>query len=442
MEHLPQEMTRTDAMESRLAGYLCVAGFLLHMVLSDPLLRALGVNYSGEEGHFYEKIHPGTALIFLSLLVVLLKHANPAGEILAIIRRHTAFASLFCVYVLAFFYMVARSGFAGLAFIIDCHMAAVICAIVLSYAPLSLCRKAVHMFVSMGILNALLGIAEAVFRFRLFDYNQGWYVLQEDYFRASAFMGHPLDNAIFTSVAVFVVMAMPYGKLLKALAVSILLLSLLAFGGRSALLFSFTGMAVLACAGLKGIMALRQLSLMRVLSLAAFTVAGIACFAAVICYALKAGLGERIMASAFWDKSADSRRLVFMVFRYMTPEEILFGVSPQRVMDIVYRMNLVIPLVNIENPWIMMLMQFGAILFSFWFLATLAFIRALIKHQSLALQMAVIAYFAIASTSNSFGRKDPNYAIMVCAVVCAGRSMKSRESTDQSECISSPPEFA
>src|SRR5215472_9658104 len=104
------------------AAFLCFAGIILHILLSDPLLNALGIHYSGEEGHFYEKIHPGTILIFISFFMWLARGFTPVEKAVALYRQQKIFCLLLALYVILFFYMAARSGFAGLAFIIDTHM--------------------------------------------------------------------------------------------------------------------------------------------------------------------------------------------------------------------------------------------------------------------------------------------------------------------------------
>lgn len=356
---------------------------------------------------------------------------NPIEKMLLIWKEHRAFALLLFVDCIAFLYMAARSGFAGLAFMIETHMNAVICAIVLSYTPASSCRKAVHIFIIVALMNAMLGTAESFWKFRLFDYDQGWYVLKETYFRASAFMGHPLDNAIFTSVALFIAIVAGYRKTITAFIVPILLLSLMAFGGRTALLFSLIGLIMLAASGLWQLGITKQMGMRHLLAFAALCLLTPLCIAGAAYLAMHNVIGERLAAHAFWDVSAGSRLLAFSVFHYMTEEEIIFGASPERVMDIIYRMNQVVPLNNIENPWIMMFMQLGLVMFPFWLFAMFAFLFRLMKDKPLALKFAVLAYIVIASASNSFGRKDANFAIMVSAVICSEKMTCSVKKNSQ-----------
>jgi hypothetical protein len=330
--------------------------------------------------------------------------------------------ALFLTDMLALAYMALRSGAAGLAFLIDTHISAVIGAIVLSHAPKPLCRKAVSLLVIAAFANGVAGIAEASGKFRIFTFDPDWPVLHEAYFRASAFIGHPLDNAIFTVVALFVLLVTDYPLILKALVAAILLAALAAFGGRAALACSVFGLLMLACASLWKIPVHQRITLPQLCMVAGAGLAMPLFMAAIAWLAVHGGMGERLAASATgWDGSADARRLALSAFDYMKPEEIWFGVPGSRIMDIVYRMNLKVPLAEIENPWILMCMSLGAIVFPFWLMATLAFIYRLMKKQPLALRFAVLSYFLIASTANSFGRKDANYLIMASAAICAGR---------------------
>ena len=68
----------------------------------------------------------------------------------------------------------------------------------------------------------------------------------------------------------------------------------------------------------------------------------------------------------------------------------------------------------------------GLITFPFWLALTFAFIGRLMKGNPVALQLGVLAYYITASTSNSFGRKDSTYLIMVSAVICASRLLHQK----------------
>lgn len=414
----------------RLAGLLCLFGFFLHMVLSDPLLTSFGFNYSGDEGKFYEKIHPGTPFIYLSLMVLLWRRGNPFSAFLSLCHRQKAAIALLILTVVLFFYMVARDGISGLAFILDTHMTVPIAAIVLAYTPARYARAAVLFFVAVAALNSLIGIAESLGQFRIFSFAPDWPVLKEEHFRSSALRGHPLNNTMLTAVALFVVLGLPMRLPLKLGLAALMLASLVPFGGRIGLAFS-----VVAVMGLGAVAVTRQLHARRLTMFQGLLLAGGALLAPCLLlggiYALlQSDLGARITSHGIWDESASSRTFALMVFDFMTPEEILLGISAERITEISYRINLQVAMAYIENPWLMMLMYLGAVGFTLWLASTLAFLRSLARHKNVALKLAIVAYFVIASTSNSFGRKDSTYLIMVVAVACAGYLQPARARRD------------
>jgi len=404
-----------------LPALLCLCGFFLHILLSGPLLEALGMHYTGDEGRVYEKLHPGTWLIYASFVLLLWGKGGAFARATRLFHEYTPYVCLLALYVLLFVYMGVRSGFAGLAFLVDTHMTVPICAIVLSCAPPPYCRRAAHGFIALAALNSAIGIAEGLGKFRLFAFDPQWTILHDPYFRASALLGHPLNNAMFTSVALFVAMGLGYSRHVKAALIALFLVSLAAFGGRMGVLTSLAGLGCLAIAEAAKILAQRQWSLRQMFLAAASAIVLPACLAAGGYLILQSGIGERIVTHLQWEESANSRWIAFSAFGYMTGPEKLFGVSVDRVVDIAYRMNLSASLSDIENPWLLMIMFLGWLAFPFWLAVTGAFALRLMRNQPLALKLAVIAYFLTASTSNSFGRKDSIYLIMVCAVICVSR---------------------
>lgn len=411
---------------SRAALLLCLFGVLLHILLSDPLLDALGIHYSGEEGAFYEKIHPGTYVIFLSFALLLWRRGNPLSQAWRLYRKEPVFMILLAVYGVLLGYVVARSGPHGMAFFLDTHMTVPICALVLCRLPPIWCSRALAGFVLLAMCNSAIGLYESLSHTRLFAFDPQWIVLHEAYFRASALRGHPLNNAMFTAVALFITLALPYSLWWKTVCSMIYFASLVAFGGRAALLFSAFGVLLLLAAHTHKRLHARQLTLMQ-----CFGIVSVALFAPLtmllgLYLLIHSALGGRIAAQSLGGASTHSRLLALQLFDYMRPSEIWFGASSQRILDIVERMNQFMPLSDIENPWLLMFMYLGIVTFPFWLAATCAFIYRLVKRQPLALQLAVFAYIAVASTSNSFGRKDSTYLIMTSAAVACARLLAAR----------------
>ena len=404
------------------AGLVCLFGFFLHIILSDPLLNAIGLLHTGEGGKFYERLHPGTIFIVISFFVLLASRGSTIRQFCKIAVEQTIPTMLLVLTFLLIFYMVLRSGF-SVSFMIETHLTVPICAIVLSYTPISYCRRAMYGFLLLAVTNSAVGIAEAIGRFRIFTFDPNWVVMKEPFFRATAFLGHPLNNAMFTSVALFVALALRLPTPVKWLCTGLFLTSLVAFGGRIGLLYSVVGSLLYGFIAVLTLFRRGHLGIAQRLLLLSTTLVVPFIVLGGLYLLVNSSMGERLAGHAKWDESADTRRLAWYALDYMTDVERIFGASPERIVDIAYRIGLALPISDIENPWILMYMNLGAIMFPFWAVGLAAFLWKLMRDRPLALKMAVLGYFVVASTSNSFGRKDSIYLIMVSAVTCAARML-------------------
>jgi hypothetical protein len=246
--------------------------------------------------------------------------------------------------------------------------------------------------------------------------------LHQDYFRASAFLGHPLTNAAFTAVSIFIMLSLRAPLIFKTLAFVVMLASLVAFGGRSALAFSVMGLTGLGLYGVWRYFREQEITVMKIIlvALAILVVPGI-CLG-LLYAALHSGMGERLMAySNLQDDSAEVRLWSFRVFEFMTPTDILTGVDGDQVTALASDVGVNAPTTDIENPWILMFLALGGIVFPIWLAGLAVVIWRLGSGTSPAIKMAVIEYFLIASTSNSFGRKDLVFGVIGGIAVCARR---------------------
>lgn len=406
---------------------------LLHGLLSDPLLGIFGFHYSGD-GRWFEKLHPGSILIYVAFVWLLLGKRQCVEYLLCLAKEERALFSLLLVYVLLLLYMSLRSGVTGIAFIIDIHITALLAVILLRDASLSLCRRGLWLFIFLAMANSLIGITEALLHARLFGFDSNWVVMGETYFRPSALLGHPLNNACFTAVMLFVVLAVPIGQRVRFPLVMLFLLSLLAFGGRAALLVSLGGMAFFLFMKTMSLMLNKQVHLLRLFTLSAIVLLLLSMGVLLGHIFTSHEIGSRIASHLYWDESANSRLLVLSVLDYMRWPEIIFGVPAERIIDLVERLGGVMQLSDIENPWVMMFLYTGLLFFPIWLLTFIGFIVRCGRGQPLALQLAICTYFLIASTYNSFGRKDSVYLLMIAVVTCAANALKEAHADGESAC--------
>jgi hypothetical protein len=404
------------------AAFVCAIGFFMRIVLSGPVLNIMGIPYGDEDAAMLAKIHPGTWFILLSFLILIFSRHNPLEQMFRIAREQTIFFSFIVIYSLILIYWVLR-GPKGVGLILDVHIVMPICAIVFCYAPRSYCRVIVYLYAAIAIINSLVGIGESITHLRLFAFDPDWEVLKQDYFRSSAFLGHPLTNASFTAVAMFVLLALRMPSVAKGTILLVMLSSLVAFGGRSSLGISMVGLTVLGVINVRNYFTsnARRTVLQMMLLVLGIVLIPLTCI--ILLYgALHSGMGERLMAyRSLTDDSAGVRLMAFDVFGQMTPADMIFGLDGDRIAAIGSHTGLANPMSDIENPWVLMFMFLGMIMFSVWLCGLAACIWRLMAGASPALKIAVVEYFVIASASNSFGRKDPVYFILAGIVVCVKR---------------------
>lgn len=402
------------------AALVCLFGLFLRLVVSDPIQGLLGIDtVNRENASFLTNIHFSNYFIFLSFLILLFDQGKPLRQLANVYREHKAFVNLFLFTVLLFFYWILR-GPQGVSLLIDTHLPLPLTAIVLSYAPRSYCKNALRFLALFAIMNSLMGITESLGRFRFFTFNPDWPVLKEDYFRASAWLGHPLNNAVFTAVTFSVLLTLKFNPILKSAATALLLISLVAFGGRTALSLSILTLTLFSLSSAR--QAFRNMTLLKLFAFAAIGLLGPILVFGVLYLALTSGMGERLMAlRSFTDASAEARFVAFRAFDYLTRTDLLFGISSAEVDTITRRISVNFFMSDIENPWVLMLMQLGVVFFAVWLLLTTAFVRELMRGQTFILRLGILTYFVLASAFNSFGRKDFIYMLMVASVVCVAR---------------------
>jgi hypothetical protein len=396
---------------------LFTAGILVYLVVSPPLLTALNIPYDAPKGNFVFKLHPGTYLVCLAFAAA---HAG-RGNVLRSFWRSIAGAEAVALYgatiLCIFLYELVRFGTSGPAFLIDTLLMPAVCALFLQLVDRRLLRFFLLLVVAIVAMNAVLGIGESILHRRIVPYTvAGGVVLKEDAFRSTALMGHPLVNALVTGTTLFFCFALPAHAAVRTLLMSVLLLGLLAFGGRTSLAISAVVLvAYLLHAGVRRLLA-GQISYTQITGGLVAVFLGLGAFAAVV---LLTGVGERIFSHMKWDRSADVRLHVWLALRYMSASDILFGVSVKQIELITYRLGLEYPLTTIENFWLLMLMNMGAIGLAFF---VLSLVIVFGRHWSAnvpGVRAALVVFLVAASSNNSLCSKTSSLVIFFVLLECA-----------------------
>ena len=404
---------------SLVAAGLCLFGCLLYMTLSEPLLNALGFHYTDSTGPLLQKIHPGAIPVFISFAVLLIDRRS----LQAVSRAFPAALFLLAAVFLSFIYAVARSGTHGIGFLIDTHMVVPMIAMALAGAPPSYTRRAGLCFIGFAALDGMIGIVEFIGHCRLYSFDPDWAVLHEGDFRASSLLGSPLASDLFLPVALFAALGVDMPRRIKIGLIILLPLALLAFGGYFALAVTVAGLTLLGAQKIRQAVAARRLTVPQAALIAASFCIGVA----IVITQILNNPGESAAVTATYRSIIDNQHRAFGIFEQMSGRELVFGVSTNRIIDLAAGANIAIPKGDIESPWVLMFLIMGGGFFVLWAVAAVNFLRILMRRAPLALICALLAYFIIASTSNSFGRKDTVYPAMIGLMACATASTGCRK---------------
>lgn len=394
---------------------LLALALALYLTIPAALLTELGIPYDSPGGSVLVKFHPGTWVLVLAVIV--LSGRNPLRGLAAGLWAHKALAIQLGCFGLLLMFTLLRHGPSGSAFVIETLVTVPLVLLALTHLDEGERGKLLTFVMAILVVNALLAIGEAVLGERLMPHTvAGGTEIPDLHFRATALLGHPLNNAMITAPAVLLALGLRGAA--RWLVPALLMAALLAFGGRTA--FGAAGGLVglvLLWRGAAGLLTRRW----SYAGLAGGSLVIVLTFAMAVGVVAASGLGERIFAEPLWDDSAQVRVVSLNALVYMTGGEIAFGMSPAAIETVIFRLGLNYPLETIENFWVLMLMQFGAVglvLFVIGMLAGSLFVWT--RTDALG-RLALILFVAVASSNNSLAAKSPAAPLVFALVTLYGR---------------------
>ena len=207
------------------------------------------------------------------------------------------------------------------------------------------------------VLNALLGLAEFLTGLRLTPYVAGGVHITDDW-RSTAFLGHPLTNALMTGCYTLMLLLGGGPRLTGGLRYGMIGLQfagMVAFGGRASLvLLVLAGLVALTRGFLKFLagsrLPLRYLTLVGVL--VPLLVAALGVLAVL-------GFFDKLLLRFVEDNgSANARIVMFELFNGFTWPELLFG-PPQ--VNLTYFVHVYKLEFGIESLWVAFLLFYGVV---------------------------------------------------------------------------------
>jgi hypothetical protein len=387
----------------QLALYRVLALAVLSYVFTSGAILNLLYPYTSPGGSLFAKIHPGTYLLGFSV-VWLASRTGIAG----ILPRDTGhfWAGQFALTVsLIGLINFLKFGPSGAAYILDTLLAPALAVIIMTHlSPEQRVRLAKLVFVVLFI-NALAAIAEFLVQTNIFPREREGGI----YFRASGFLGHPLNNGLITAPMLPLLLLTDWRPSRKLIVAGVYVIAILGFGARSAL---GVGLITLAIAMFLAGCSLISQKRMPLWILTAVPWGLVIALASLTILLLGTNFGTRFVERGVMDENAAVRVNSFNLLSYLTDAQLWNGI------DITYYQLLLEKypdLTIIENFWINLLVNFGIPIF-FAFVASLFwFLYGLQRRQPILTTLSALSFLLIASTNNSLSTKSSALIIFVVA---------------------------
>ena len=404
-----------DRRPLRVAARICAfAAAIVAFAVSAMALQALGAPYEAPGGSALQKLHPATYLAVLALILEAASRPRPLAYLTALPLRFPG-AALFAVNLALIVAYAALFQKTPVAPLIDTFVVgAILLALYEDFSPRerAALRLALH---AVMFVNACLGLAEFAFHFRLTPFVAGGRAILGDY-RSTALLGHPLLNAGTTTLyAAMLILGADRALTLplRLALTTIQLVALVSFGGRTSLTLAIGVVFVAALKPIGEILGGRRFDLRA--AIAAALVVPLAASAAAAAWfggALKP-LIERFSADR---GSAEARVVVFDLFGAFSFQDILLGPDPQRLATLQNTLGIEY---GIENGWLGLVFQYGALMTFFFVIGLAALVWELWRRAKSGAWAIMLLFLVQASSSASLSVKTfafNQFAILMLAV--------------------------
>lgn len=378
--------------------------------ISSGMLTNWHIHYLTNGGGFYEKLHPATYAVFLASFLLLMRNADPIGEI----NRTLSQSRLVLVYLFCWLCLLVQMFVLERPFtvIIDTFLLPVVLCLVIWRLSAQQKRWLIWAIHATILLNVMLGYYEYFSGHRLIPLTLGS-VLVIGEWRASAFLGHPLTASGVVAAYVLALVLRPAlcpPLFVRLPLITISLGSLMAFGGRTALM---TVLGILSCLALVEALKLlrgkRTSLLVAIVALCLLFVAAGGIFAA-----LDLGIFDKMLLRFSSDKGSTlARYATFSLLSYFDWHELILGPNPIRVNALQSQLGLNY---GIENFWVSSIVQFGLIHTALLTLGLVCFFTEIMSRSSRAAWAIVLLILMIAASSVSFSSKNIQLAQLVILI--------------------------
>ncbi len=389
---------------------LIMAAMVAVFTVSPELLTAWKIRYITPGGLFLEKIHPATYLAFAALLVLLMRGGDAIGELDRMISSaKLMLVFLFTCALLVFQCVALKRPFTN---VIDTFLLpALLCLTIWSLRPQQR-RPLVLTLHAVIWLNIALGFYEYFTKSRLVPITLGKLFVIGDW-RSTALLGHPLAAS---GIVAMYIMALVLQPRLRApsipgiVALLVALCSLMAFGGRTAL--------VVVLVVLSGVLVTQCVRLVRGERV------GLPAVIMAICCVMLLGMAVPVLfGTGMFDNminrfssdngSAHARIATFHLLSLFDWKELILGTEASRASSLQSMMGLDY---GIENFWVACIVQYGIIQTVLITIGLACFFAEVLRRLTPGAWVGVLFLCIIAAGSVSFSSKNITLAAYVTVI--------------------------
>ena len=404
-----------DRQPLRIAARVCAfAAAIVAFVVSSMALQALGVAYEAPGGGALQKLHPATYLAVLAVILEAAARPRPLVYLAALPLRFPG-AALFVVNLALIVAYAALFQKTPVAPLIDTFVVGtILLCLYEDFSPRerAALRLALH---AVMVVNACLGLAEFAFDFRLTPFVAGGRAIVGDY-RSTALLGHPLLNAGTTALyAAMLILGADraLGTPARLAMVAVQLVALIPFGGRTSLTLAAVVVFLAALKPIGEAFGGRRFDLRGAIAAALLAPLGVAAAAAAWFGGALSPLIERFAADR---GSTQARFAILDLFGAFSPADILLGPDPERLATLQNTLGIEY---GIENGWLGLVFQYGALMTAFFLIGFAALLWELWRRAKSGAWAIMLLFLVQASSSASLSVKTfafNQFAILMLAV--------------------------
>lgn len=256
------------------------------------------------------------------------------------------------------------------------------------------------------VAECFLAIYERIFFTNVFPYIEeiDEVTFENWSFRSTAFLGHPLGNAITVSTIMGFIVTSSMKKISKSFFMILGLIALLCFNARGALLIWI----VLVVLFLYQMLRDKKTKTGETILILFFTIlSAYFLYSAILDY----GLGGRLLNEKINDGSAQTRVQVFDAFSYINDIDFWCG-NAANYIPVMHKLGAG----GVENSYIVLIINYGVPLFIVLFILYYFLIKRLLKKHTLFNKVIIISSFIlVGSTNNGLAASTPWGFFILCA---------------------------